>query len=1362
MGKPRGKGPKPASNDTSFDLSAEAVPPQSPGSPLRAVDGHNVDGWADEDIRTYNELLTERAKLEKEKNELEQKSSRHHTQRALLDENATALDSLFKAHLGGDFKFTGSGKCCLDFDVACDDAKGDFPCKHEICSRAKTKGVSWMEMDTIKYYHARIVSEKSQRMQSALRKQRDVELVRVKKDDDEEAAIRTRRNAILDKATRGDHTPAPASKVDKGRKSEMSALDMLPMASKDFLLDPKNSAILEAAKENEHIVRRIRGRLDKIRHDVNAGRVSPADARVKLDQANSEMAEAERKNNEFRQMILDAEPALSQLHPNVPTTSTNAATPGSLTTVLQNTLASSNADAFSQALTVMKGFFSASDPHDVHTAITDLRSVLEINGPMSPVLKKSFNALEDMLAKPNASAFSLNLRTSDGKITTCKNVVEVLLNLRQQNQGSGGPATIVDSDNNVDSETLKSNQECMKVENTAKREMIKQAEKMAEDTDDRLKAALNKIKSKAVSKSPIVALSDFVLDDTIADIMFRRSLQALVAEAETGASSAQQLSAKITRQIISNAQNKPDKYLARLGSVKEFIRDCRKNPPQVFLEAVAKVDDSMPKFVAAQQEKLRKAAAASKPAVPSSKVAPLPDSSSSEPIATRETKHLLAGSKPEQVEALPSRLELPFAKDTTRVREQIYYYYKKTIESGIWDLLHVVLNKQTSNQFFWIDFEQERKFYTDNLRLAAAVPESSLSETVLELTELQLCPARAVIVLVQRITLRIRENIKLGYEKMDELNEFCKKLDSGNNSTEWSEHFSSIATRITNLYGHLDSLEPDKKTGWYETMVVDVLAFMTTFVLGSQNGENAEMNMRQLEEFIVQVMLTVGRSGSNQALHIQKFCSEIASMAKDTSKYGCPPTHPCRASFSGYVEYKLKSLVARPLKLDQKGEMLPEDGAPTTSQKSIEYFYSEITRLPAIWDRARTLTPHLNCMASRKKCTCNKSDKDFSKNIKDLKDKIDADMSQVKQDALAYGDPSMPTISRIASNIALLRQRPAKFAGNQQRVKALYANLGPKSFAEFYPEFQISTPKPSVPGKDSAQAATEATSSISLKEVSVNVPSIQNNTSSTASEKGNLEKDTAEISPEKKVNLEKDTTEASPEKGAPSPTKPKTPPPPAPAAATAAAEMKPPLPVDSDEDSEDSTDPWPMTTRELELRNQLLKFTNSVDSLQSFASVPQPAVQVKHTALEGVTWQVEDMLIGHVEMAYLIAKQQNYHGLKEWMEYYYKNTMPTPLDDNFKVKGGKAGVGGSIFGASSASEAAKLEVQAQKAREKNTERLRQLEQFTESLSPASASGSAAVVEPAESAVGVMEQLGRNFSQQRETKIHKKRVLKWKH
>src|SRR6201999_3473040 len=135
---------------------------------------------------------------------------------------------------------------------------------------------------------------------------------------------------------------------------------------KNSWLDPKTAPFLKLPKENRHFWRGIRGRLDKSRHDVTAGRVSPADARVKLDQANSEMAEAERKNNEFRQMILDAEPALSQLHqPTVPASSTNAATSASLTTVLQSTLASTNADAFSQALSVMKGFFSASDPHDV-------------------------------------------------------------------------------------------------------------------------------------------------------------------------------------------------------------------------------------------------------------------------------------------------------------------------------------------------------------------------------------------------------------------------------------------------------------------------------------------------------------------------------------------------------------------------------------------------------------------------------------------------------------------------------------------------------------------------------------------------------------------------------------------------------------------------------------------------------------------------------------------------------------------------------------------------------------------------------------------------------------------------------------
>ena len=1212
MGKPKGKGLKLASNETGLDIVTETLPAPRTKSPLKAADGHNVDGWADEDIRTYNELLTEREKLEKEKNELEQKSSRHQTQRALLDENATALDRLFKSQIGGDFKFTGSGKCCLDFDAICGAGAGkdDFPCKHELCRRSKTKGVSWMEMDTIKYYHARILSEKSQRMQSALRKQRDVELVRVKKDDDEEAALRARRNAILDKATRINQSPAVPTKADKGSKMDTSALDMLPVASKDFLLDPKNSAILEAAKENEHIVRRIRGRLDKIRHDVNAGRVSPADARVKLDQANSEMAEAERKNNEFRQMILDAEPALSQLHqPIVSASNTNPQTPASLTTVLQNTLASTNADAFSQALSVMKGFFSASDPQDVQTAITDLRSVLELNGPMSPVLQKSFRALEDMLAKPNAKGFTVDVTTSDGTKRTCSNVVEVMLNLRLKMHGSD-PSAALDPELNLDDDTVKANLECIKVEDAAKKDMLKISDRMAEDSVENVTTALKKIKAKAILKSPIPPLSDIVLDDVIADIFFRRSIKVLTVEAAAGATLAQ-LSGKLTSLIISTARNKPEKYLSTLESAKDCI-DKAGNSPQVLLDALSKVDTSMPKFVAAHEEKLRKSAVATaKAALATHGTAFLPGSSSSKPMI--ETKYLLEGSLMDSKEfrSFANFLTTAAANNDNNLRAKVFEYYHRNLEEGVWDVLRTLLIQQTEDKFTWADFDAQKRHCIENLQLVAAIPEPKIFEAVTHLQSLGICPGRAAILVAQRMALQIRENFEVAKEKTLELKIRFADPELGN-SSDWIRSFNFIAQTMTDLFGMLVYTLVGEDPIDTPILAADLLGFICSFVLGSMDAAKGEANLRYLEKFVLEKLMDLD-SRKEGYKKVQDCFHRFGLMCQDSLRFRCPPDHTCQTRFRTYAKEKIGSLLPAPLKV-KKDKTSP--ASQNSSGLSREEHFSYL--ITAYWDVAQTLTPHLKCLeAGLEHCSCTKADRGFGEEILTLKLDIDVGFAELGAYILEERTPPKELWDTLDKNAALLHERPATWPGNQKRLEELRKKLGTSLFSE------PSTPHTSTPivpqslPHHSKAAATASTirQPISLKQVPVSVPDIQNNMSSNNSEKGKLEKP----------------------------------------ATTADSEGVP--------SSATTDDPFPMTAREKVIRDQLLKFSESVDKFHVTKEEGAP-VQVDTSLLDGVAWRMEEMLVEHVKMAYLIAKAQGYNGLKAWIESYYKDTMPEPLGED--------------------------------------------------------------------------------------------------
>ncbi|RMZ81707.1 hypothetical protein DV737_g2438, partial [Chaetothyriales sp. CBS 132003] len=563
-------------------------------NPPRAADGHNVNGWTDEDIRIYNELLTERAKLEKEKNELEQKSARHQAERALLNEDAAAFDNLFKAQLGGEFKFTGKGSCCLD--VASDSScTGELTarstgCHHEICTRAKSQGVSWMEMDTLKYYQARITSEKSQRMKNALRKQRDVELARVKKEDEEEHALRLRKSAFQDKAFANGKEELVSPGL--GESSDLTLLE------KNGLADQKENAILEAAKENEAVVKRIRTRLDKIRHDVSSGRVNAFDARAKLDQANRDMAEAERKNNTFKEMVFSAGTGQELTH----------AKPTNLSRALSKSLSSTGGDAFSQALNVVKGFFSASDPSDVQAAIADLRCVLEVNGPMSPVLQKSFKALEDMLAKPNAKGFSVDLTNQDGTKRTCTNVVEVLLMLRNSEDRTKLDATAAELQ--LDKATLQANTECIKVEKQAMEEM---REITCSITSDLTLAQrreylerLRQVKDEAAMKSPIPPLSDIVLEEDLNRLFYTIECSHLFNQIQDHGFGERDVAGKITSMIIAFSDRDPERYLTTLQHMSNAVRIFRKDVEQINIvrRALETVKESMGKFVAKHREKV--------------------------------------------------------------------------------------------------------------------------------------------------------------------------------------------------------------------------------------------------------------------------------------------------------------------------------------------------------------------------------------------------------------------------------------------------------------------------------------------------------------------------------------------------------------------------------------------------------------------------------------------------------------------------------------------------------------------------------------------------------------------------------------
>ncbi|KEF60083.1 uncharacterized protein A1O9_04933, partial [Exophiala aquamarina CBS 119918] len=1251
MGKTKGKNVKLGAFEIQNDLLSDLIAAAGSENSLKAADGHNVDGWADEDIRTYNELLNERAKLEKEKTELEQKSSRHQTQRALLDEHATALDSFFKPQLGGEFKFTGQSSCCLDAD-ADNTCVGDphgrgFPCKHEVCKRAKSKGVSWVEMDTIKYYHARIMAEKSQRMQKALRKQRDVELVRVKKDDEEEFALRNRKNTNLDKGHRPTLDGSQPCKSDRNAPLDPSTLDML--ASNDFLLDPRNSAILEAAKENEHIVRRIRARLDKIRHDVNAGRVSPADARVKLDQANLEMAEAERKNNEFRQMILDAEPALSHLQ---------QPSPGSLSNVLSKTLASSNADAFSQALTVMKGFFSASDPHDVQTAITDLRSVLELNGPMSPVLQKSFQTLEEMLAKPNAKGFTVDVTTADGTTRTCNNVVEVMMNLRLKMQGKDPRSTIADADLNLDNDTMKANHECVEVEEVAKKDMERMVEKMAKDSDDTLMEALMVIKTRAILKSPIPPLSDIVLDTVISDLMFKRAANALILDANKGARLLE-LSGKLTKLVIETARKKPEKYILTLDLVKEHIVTTP-TPPQTLLDALSKVEVQMSRFVAVQEAKKKK----NKDESPLAAMLDITSQTLLHPQIASSTRHAITPEEGlHQLDALfdrGGRLANP-----KTLRDSMALHYRTFLELGPWEMFRIFAGYHIEPAFVFEPWDWEMNFFKANKEILFP-PTHQCLEMIFDYQRRGICPGQTALVISQRLTCQIRIDFEAAKTNLKLIKGILSHHNSASNKN-WFRTFNFIGQTMIDLFGALvveiSAWEKNDAT----IMAMDVAAMFCTFSLGASGQMQAYSNLKVLEEFIAAALVDYDKGKNLGRLH--DTLGRFYHLCNDP-RYLCSFQHKCRAQVQEEDKDKFKATFPVPLEVEEarskpvealprplkafeglKNQM-PEPSAPPRHIPIISNVQYEPATDPGA---VRSLLNALNSLdyindLDPQSNKVNDQEIQFRKAIQKYKVKLNEDLDSYHE---GRGAEYQKVLGQISSTTNDLKALHKDFVNGTQEK-----DISTKSrFSEHLDE------------ESTVQENELGSQGISLRHVSRKSPSMVKTWLDITSESGNVQKKMTEASTasQREGRIQSSTAfETNHKRVLPTSTasQSSSTQPGSRATATAAMDTKTTITESTIKTAAKTSAHEPkFSPPEEKIKQQLTTFLNGVLNIGS--DVKEMPDSVHKDVFQGVAKHLQDMARGHIDMAWIIAEGRNYTALQGWLRERFGSRPKKEDDDGY-------------------------------------------------------------------------------------------------
>jgi len=98
------------------------------------------------------------------------------------DLRVTPVDFKYDDNTAG-YKFIGRAKCALDGLSGA--------CHHHICVQAKGDGLSYLEYDTIIHYKRRITAAKTSRMKDALRKQRDIQLLK-----DQEAGTEWREKTI--------------------------------------------------------------------------------------------------------------------------------------------------------------------------------------------------------------------------------------------------------------------------------------------------------------------------------------------------------------------------------------------------------------------------------------------------------------------------------------------------------------------------------------------------------------------------------------------------------------------------------------------------------------------------------------------------------------------------------------------------------------------------------------------------------------------------------------------------------------------------------------------------------------------------------------------------------------------------------------------------------------------------------------------------------------------------------------------------------------------------------------------------------------------------------------------------------------
>jgi hypothetical protein len=183
-------------------------------APLALFDAESSQpkGWSLADIEHNNNLVIELNQLRKERQDRELLVNKRGTEPALSGEGSS--ESACKKRPEKHVNSVNNRLCLLDVSfengVAAHTTSG---CEHGFCYRAHTKeAASFREMEVINHYDLRLSVEKSERKKNALRKQRDVELERVKNLDEEEYGAEVRKSMMQMKS---EHTASAKMEAEE-------------------------------------------------------------------------------------------------------------------------------------------------------------------------------------------------------------------------------------------------------------------------------------------------------------------------------------------------------------------------------------------------------------------------------------------------------------------------------------------------------------------------------------------------------------------------------------------------------------------------------------------------------------------------------------------------------------------------------------------------------------------------------------------------------------------------------------------------------------------------------------------------------------------------------------------------------------------------------------------------------------------------------------------------------------------------------------------------------------------------------------------------------------------------------------------